>query len=112
MNEQEFEALAAKTLATLAEAIEDAGGDVELSSGVLTLTTDDGRTFLINKHAPLKQLWYSSPLSGAHHYEAKGGAWISTRDGTPFLAKLKAELGAADIAVELYSPRAPSAEGT
>jgi frataxin len=109
MNEQEFEALAAKTLATLAEAMENAmgggRGDVELAGGVLSLTTDDGRTFLINKHAPLKQLWYSSPLSGAHHYEAKACAkgldWISTRDGSSFLATLTAELAAADIPVEL-----------
>src|SRR5688572_28677199 len=101
MNEQEFESLAAKTLAKLASAIEDGGGDVELAGGVLSLTTDDGRTFLINKHAPLKQLWYSSPLSGAHHFEARSGEWISTRDGTRFFAKLKDELAAADIAVDL-----------
>ena len=101
MNEQEFEALAAKTLAKLAEAMEDGGADVELAGGVLTLTTDDGRTFLINKHAPLKQLWYSSPLSGAHHFEPKGADWVSTRDGSHFFAKLAAELAAADIAVDL-----------
>ena len=105
MNEREFEALAATTLARLAEAMEDAmgarGGDVELAGGVLTLTTDDGRTFLINKHAPLQQLWYSSPLSGAHHFEPKGGDWVSTRDGSHFFAKLTAELAAADIPVDL-----------
>ncbi len=101
MNEQEFEALAAKTLAKLAEAMEDGGGDVDLAGGVLTLTTDDGRTFLINKHAPLQQLWYSSPLSGAHHFESRGSDWVSTRDGSHFFAKLTAELAAADIAVDL-----------
>ena len=101
MNEQEFEALAAKTLRLLAEAVEDAGADAELVGGVLTIVSEDDRTFLLNKHAPLQQLWYSSPLSGAHHYEAKGGAWISTRDGSGLTERLTKELAAAGIAAEI-----------
>ena len=54
------------------------------------------RTFLLNKHAPLKQLWYSSPVSGAHHYQAKGTAWVSTRDGSDLEQRLQAELAQAD----------------
>lgn len=100
MNEQEFEALAAKTLRLLAEAVEDAGADAELAGGILTIVSDDRRTFLLNKHAPLKQLWYSSPVSGAHHYEAKGGAWVSTRDGTGLLDRLAQELAQAGIVAE------------
>lgn len=100
MNEQEFEALAAKTLAQLAEAIEDAGGDAELSGGILTVLSDDARTFLLNKHAPLRQLWYSSPVSGAHHYAFQGGGWVSTRDGSGLLERLAKELAAAGIAAE------------
>ncbi len=101
MNEQAFEALAAKTLSRLADAIEDCGGDVEFSGGILTVATDDGRTFLLNKHAPLKQLWYSSPLSGAHHYEPKGGRWVSTRDGTDLYGRLTHELAGANIDIDL-----------
>ena len=99
MNEQEFEALAAKTLAGLADAIEEAGGDAELSGGILTVISDDDRTFLLNKHAPLRQLWYSSPASGAHHYEFKG-TWVSTRDGTSLTERLAKELAAAGIEAE------------
>ncbi len=99
MNEQEFEVLAAKTLTSLAEAIEDAGGDAELSGGILTVISDDDRTFLLNKHAPLRQLWYSSPVSGAHHYAFKG-SWVSTRDGTSLTERLAKELAAAGIAAE------------
>ncbi len=100
MTEQEFEALAAKTLSRLADAIEDAGGEAELGGGILTISSDDGRTFLLNKHAPLKQLWYSSPVSGAHHYQAKGTAWVSTRDGSDLEQRLQAELAQAEIDVE------------
>ena len=101
MNEPEFEALAAKTLARLAEAIEIAGADVEFSGGILTILSEDDRTFLLNKHAPLKQLWYSSPISGAHHYAPRGSEWLSTRDGTSLLARLSEELAAAGIDAEL-----------
>jgi iron donor protein CyaY len=97
MNEPEFEALAAKTLTALAEAVEDAGADVELEGGILTIVSDDDRTFLLNKHAPLQQLWYSSPISGAHHYAPRGADWLSTRDGTSLLARLSEELAAAGI---------------
>lgn len=101
MNEQEFEALAAKTLTRLAEAIEDAGADVEFAGGILTILSDDGRTFLLNKHAPLKQLWYSSPVSGAHHYEPKSGGWVSTRDGSGLTERLAQELAGAGIEAEI-----------
>lgn len=101
MNEQEFEALAAKTLTGLADAIDDAGADAELAGGILTVTSEDGRTFLLNKHGPLKQLWYSSPISGAHHYEAGADGWVSTRDGTPLFERLAKELAAAGIDADL-----------
>jgi frataxin len=101
MNEQEFEALAAKTLGRLAEAVEEAGADAELAGGILTIVSDDGRTFLLNKHAPLQQLWYSSPVSGAHHYAAKDGAWISTRDGSHLAERLANDLAQAGIAAEI-----------
>lgn len=101
MTEQEFEALAAKMLARLAEVIEDAGGDAELAGGVLTVVTSAGKTFLLNKHAPLRQIWYSSPVSGAHHYAFKGGAWVSTRDGNDLLRTLATELAAAGIGIDL-----------
>lgn len=101
LSEPEFEALAEKTLSRLADAVEDAGGDAELAGGILTISGNDGRTFLLNKHAPLKQLWYSSPVSGAHHYEPRNGAWVSTRDGSDFEQRLVTELAQADIEVEI-----------
>jgi frataxin len=42
--------------------------DVDCSAGVLTIDTKNG-TFIINKQAPKLQLWLSSPISGAHHYD-------------------------------------------
>ncbi len=92
-----FETLAEAALQSIADTLEDADADnldVELEEGVLTIEVDDGGTFLLNKHAPMKQLWLSSPKSGASHYALaeEGGRWLSTRDGTDLLGLLAAEM--------------------
>ena len=38
--------------------------DVNYSSGVLKLDMTNGKTYVLNKQAPNKQLWLSSPFSG------------------------------------------------
>ena len=38
--------------------------DADLQAGVLTIEGARG-TWLLNKHAPTRQIWLSSPLSGA-----------------------------------------------
>ena len=40
-------------------------------------------TFIVSIHTPTSQIWLSSPVSGAHHFESKSPEsieWISTRD--------------------------------
>lgn len=93
MTDSAFESLADSLLETLEEAI-GAHADAELQSGVLTIEGPDG-TWVVNKHAPTRQIWLSSPRSGAAHYafEAASGLWRDTRGATDLLATLSAELG-------------------
>lgn len=84
MDENQFEVVAQRALEVLAKTFEEAGNfEVDLENGILTVEVPDVGTFLINKHAPLRQLWYSSPISGATHYyfDDNTGSWMSTRDG-------------------------------
>lgn len=71
--------------------------DADLVDGVLTLELEDGRVFLLNRHQPLRQIWLSSPLSGASHYafDADRAAWVSTRGDDDLSLVLKRELLAA-----------------
>ena len=69
MSEQAFESLADSLLESLEEEIEDA----ELQGGVLTVDADAG-TWVVNKHAPTRQIWLSSPKSGAKHYAYDPGS--------------------------------------
>jgi frataxin len=89
MSDSAFETLADSLL----EALEE-GLDGELHGGVLTIETDDG-TWIVNKHAPTRQVWLSSPKSGARHYafEAGAGLWQDTRGGADLLTTLSDELG-------------------
>ena len=54
-------------------------------------------TFVLSIHNPTQQIWMSSPISGAHHFECKEEGrefkWISTRDNSiNLLDKIDLEL--------------------
>ncbi len=91
MEESEFKKLSNKTLNMLAETIEEADAkgklDVEYQSGVLTITLASKKQYVINQHVPMRQIWLSSPISGAMHFEYKDGGWKNTR-GTQDLEEL------------------------
>ncbi len=99
MDESRFHSLADETLHDLMDRIEAAAGDVlevDLVGGVLTITLDSGAEYVINKHAPSRELWLSSPASGAGHYaydEARA-AWLEVRTGGALAALLEEELEA------------------
>lgn len=58
--------------------------DSDLIDGVLTIQDEDNKTYVISFHEPMSQIWYSSPVSGAHHFDInvsnKESSCISTRD--------------------------------
>jgi frataxin len=97
MDDSSFERLAGRTLETMFEAL-DAGledADVEFEGGILTIELADGGRYVINRHGPNRQIWLSSPKSGAWHFERRGEAWVSTRGSERLDALLGAELGLA-----------------
>jgi frataxin len=83
---QDFEILAKNTLDTLFEQLEERFGDtiqLDLEDGVLRAELENGGIYLINRHNPLRQIWLSSPQSGAWHFAPAEVAhkidWLSTR---------------------------------
>jgi frataxin len=106
METSQFESFADKTLARLQAAIEDAEGglDADLVGGILTIETESGAKYLLNRNAPNRQLWLSSPVSGAWHFAWSdvGQAWLSTRGGERLEDLLARELSeATGEAIEL-----------
>lgn len=86
LDESEFDRQAGAALERFAEALDmglGAEADVDFMGGILTITLESGGQYVLNKHAPNRQIWLSSPRSGASHYrfDPKRGAWVGTRSG-------------------------------
>ena len=94
MSDSSFESLADSLLEALEEGLGHVA-DAELQGGVLTVEGDGG-TWVINKHAPTRQVWLSSPKSGARHYafDQGSGLWRDTRGPGDLMTTLAGELGA------------------
>jgi frataxin len=61
--------------------------EVEYRQGVLSVTKDT-HEWVINKHAPTKQIWVASPISGASYYAYIDGVWRGVRDQSLELTSL------------------------
>lgn len=88
MEQSAFEILAGDTLEGYFDAIEETLGNVveaEFEGGILTIELaieqGGGGHYVINRHAPNQQIWLSSPISGAAHfdYDEEAGQWVSSR---------------------------------
>ena len=83
-------------LEELSERYPDEITEVNLEGGVLSIDTSRGK-YVLNKQAPNRQLWLSSPLSGPFHYniEQENNEKICTacsRNGHSLLKRLNDEL--------------------
>ena len=83
MDQSAFERLATETLRRLTEEIEDQLADhleVDLEGGILHIELESGGKYVINKHGPNREIWLSSPISGAWHFAKDDNVgWRSTR---------------------------------
>ena len=71
-----------------------------MSGGILQIELPDGGAYVVNQHGPNREIWVSSPKSGAWHFAAvEGGAddgvWRSTRGTEELIVLLAGELAAA-----------------
>ena len=82
----EFKKKASETLDDIFNLVESKFDNYEVDYEDENLRIDslEGKgTFILSIHTPTSQVWLSSPLSGAHHFENKSPEsveWISTRD--------------------------------
>ena len=66
--------------------------DCELGGGILTLAFPGGKQIIVNKHAPSKQLWLSSPLQGGLHFSYDND-WVLA-DGRTLASLLASDIAA------------------
>ena len=85
----------------LEEAHETLNG-VDYSDGVLTIEFEGVGTYVVNKQAPNRQLWLSSPVSGPWHFDLRGGEWVCTRGGISLHSRLSAEVSEVSMALSIF----------
>lgn len=93
MNESEFNDIADDLLVEIEDAIEEicdeTGVDIdyETTSGILTLEFTNGSQIIINRHAPLSQIWLACKQGGFHFdFDSESEKWIC--NGKEFYAAL------------------------
>jgi frataxin len=94
LDESRFAVVADQTLEKIADLIDDVLGDkidVEFQHGILTITLEKGGQYVLNKHGPNREIWLSSPVSGAWHFAFADNGWVSTREPRAVLAVLLAD---------------------
>ena len=90
----EFKKKASETLDDIFNLVESKFDNYEVDYEDENLRIDslEGKgTFVLSIHTPTSQIWLSSPISGAHHFEHRSPGsieWISTRDANINLKQL------------------------
>eukprot|EP01101_Sappina_pedata_P002968 TRINITY_DN13177_c0_g1_i1.p1 TRINITY_DN13177_c0_g1~~TRINITY_DN13177_c0_g1_i1.p1 ORF type:complete len:180 (+),score=63.16 TRINITY_DN13177_c0_g1_i1:59-541(+) len=99
MEENIFHKISNETLEYIQNSFQESGLedqfddlDVDLLNGVLSIKTSKG-TYVINKQAPNRQIWLSSPISGPKRFNfcENQTKWVS-KDGKPILDLLSEEI--------------------
>ncbi|KGJ92221.1 iron donor protein CyaY [Thalassotalea sp. ND16A] len=91
MNDSQYNLIADDLLLAVEEAIEDCGVDIDYEGvgGLLTLTFVNGTKIIINKQAPLHEIWVATKFNG-HHFEYQNQQWNDKRGGDEFWQFLSA----------------------
>jgi frataxin len=84
LDETRFATLADETLRRMMETIDAQASDTleaDLRDGILTIEIETGGQYIVNKHGPNREIWVSSPKSGAWHfaYDEEKRSWVDTR---------------------------------
>ena len=85
MNDSQYNLIAEELLLAVEEAIEDSGVDIDYEGvgGLLTLTFKNTSKIIINKQAPLHEIWVATKFNG-HHFVLTNERWNDKRSGDEF----------------------------
>ncbi|MCH2055952.1 MAG: iron donor protein CyaY [Thalassotalea sp.] len=106
MNDSQYNFIADELLLAIEEAIEDCGTDIDYEgiSGMLTLTFKNGSKIIINKQAPLHEIWVATKFNG-HHFLYQDEQWVDKRAGDELWQFLSNAVSTqADAKIELSQP--------
>ncbi len=82
MNDSQYHQLADELLEQLQDSIDEIDFDLDYESagGIVEVIFPNGTKIIVNKQAPLHQIWVATKFNG-HHFEYNNGVWIDNRTG-------------------------------
>ena len=93
MNDSQYNLIAEDLLLAVEEAIEECGVDIDYEGvgGLLTLTFKNATKIIINKQAPLYEIWVATKFNGHHfNYSDNEASWTDKRGAGEFWQFLSA----------------------
>lgn len=84
--------IAFKYLQDLCDTLEN-NWDTDYTEGALLIQHPKGQ-FLLNYHGTMDQIWFSSPITGAHHFSYHSLQWLCTRTDRELEGILRQDLDA------------------
>jgi CyaY protein len=88
MTESEFHSAVDAVLARIETSVENSEAlDVDLESGILTITCPDASRVIVNRQTPNREIWVAA-RSGGFHFSARDGVWRDTRSNDELFASL------------------------
>jgi CyaY protein len=88
MNESDFHRAVDAVLARIEASLEsDDDLDLDLESGILTITCPDDTRVIINRQTPNREIWVAA-RSGGFHFTHRDNEWRDTRSGDELFASL------------------------
>ena len=88
MTESEFHGAVDAILSRVEASLEGEDDlDVDLESGILTITCADDTKIIVNRQTPNREIWVAA-RSGGFHFSCREGAWRDTRSGDELFASL------------------------
>lgn len=107
MNDSQYNLMADELFLAIEEAVEEvvesSGEDIDYEgvSGLLTLTFTNGSKIIINKQAPLHEIWVATKFNG-HHFSLNNDQWQDKRSGEELWQFLSSAINTqADINITL-----------
>ena len=88
MNESEFHRAVDAVLERIEAAVEASDAlDVDLESGILTITCPGSTRIIVNRQTPNREIWVAA-RSGGFHFAHREGEWRDTRSSEELFASL------------------------
>ncbi|HLX23867.1 MAG TPA: iron donor protein CyaY [Usitatibacter sp.] len=88
MNESDFHRAVDAVLGRIESSLEREDDlDVDLESGILTVTCPDSSRVIVNRQTANREIWVAA-RSGGFHFAERGGEWRDTRSGDELFASL------------------------